>query len=251
MSLNDRDCEVPDSPHPQPLSRKGRGGKSVGMGSVCAPRVACEFSPLSPRGRGTGGEGPSGGADNLTRSFNAPPRIRTSSGSFEGCYAFQHTRRAICRTRIKRKRSTRRLTPSARRVSSHLMPRPGFEPGPGPSDGPNAFRYTIETNHSSTTNRADGWIRTSIILFTRQAPFSVGPRRQLRETTQHEREESNPVRRFWRPPALPGARSCNAHGRTSVGSPSSFEETQLSSGTFQYASLMNFDQLIIRSLVRA
>ena len=29
------------------------------------------------------------------------------------------------------------------------------------------------------------------------------------------------------------------------------ENTQLSSGTFQYASLMNFDQLIIRSLVRA
>ena len=136
MSLNDRDCEVPDSPHPQPLSRKGRGGKSVGVGSVCATRVARESSPLSPRGRGAGGEGPSGGADNLTRSFNAPPRIRTSSGSFEGCYAFQHTRRAICRTRIKRKRSTRRLTPSARRVSSHLMPRPGFEPGPGPSEGP-------------------------------------------------------------------------------------------------------------------
>ena len=27
------------------------------------------------------------------------------------------------------------------------------------------------------TNRADGWVRTSIILFTRQAPFSVEPRR--------------------------------------------------------------------------
>jgi hypothetical protein len=113
ISLNDRDCEVPDSPHPQPLSRKGRGGKSVGMGSVCAPRVACEFSPLSPRGRGTGGEGPSGGADNLTRSFNAPPRIRTSSGSFEGCYAFQHTRRAIRKTRIKREGSCKCLDPDS------------------------------------------------------------------------------------------------------------------------------------------
>ena len=29
---------------------------------------------------------------------------------------------------------------------------------------------------------------------------------------KHEREESNPVRRFWRPSALPGARSCIAPG---------------------------------------
>jgi hypothetical protein len=27
-------------------------------------------------------------------------------------------------------------------------------------------------------------------------------------TKKHEREESNPVRRFWRPLALPGAHSC-------------------------------------------
>jgi hypothetical protein len=27
---------------------------------------------------------------------------------------------------------------------------------------------------------------------------------------EHEREESNPVRRFWRPLALPGAHSCKA-----------------------------------------
>jgi hypothetical protein len=31
---------------------------------------------------------------------------------------------------------------------------------------------------------------------------------------EHEREESNPVRRFWRPPALPGAHSCDAAHRS-------------------------------------
>ena len=29
---------------------------------------------------------------------------------------------------------------------------------------------------------------------------------------KHEREESNPVRQFWRPPALPGAHSCGSKG---------------------------------------
>src|SRR5579862_1744684 len=53
--------------------------------------------------------------------------------------------------------------------------RPGFEPGPGPSEGPMR---------------------------------SVTPSRQIKNPSQHEREESNPVRRFWRPPALPGAHSC-------------------------------------------
>src|ERR1700730_8684235 len=31
--------------------------------------------------------------------------------------------------------------------------RPGFEPGPGPSEGPNAFRYTIETHLTRTSKR--------------------------------------------------------------------------------------------------
>jgi hypothetical protein len=62
------------------------------------------------------------------------------------------------------------------------------------------------------------------------------------------------VRRFWRPPAHPGAHSYRSP-RTAVRGLFSFsfscENAQLSSGTFQYASLMNFDQLFIRSLVRA
>ena len=61
--------------------------------------------------------------------------------------------------------------------------------------GSNAIRYTIGID-----SRADDWIRTSMIRFTRPAPFSVEPRRQ-----KHRCKESNPVGRFWRPPALPGA----------------------------------------------
>jgi hypothetical protein len=56
--------------------------------------------------------------------------------------------------------------------------------------------------HSATPSgqhRADDWIRTSMNRFTRPALFlsHVG--------NQHEREDSNPVRQFWRLPALPGA----------------------------------------------
>ncbi len=87
--------------------------------------------------------------------------------------------------------------------------------------------------------RADDWICTSIIRFTRPEPFSVEPRRH-----QHEREESNPVRQFWRLAALPGARSCNGlrpEGRRP------FHIAYFSSAAFQYASLTNFDQLSIRT----
>jgi hypothetical protein len=41
------------------------------------------------------------------------------------------------------------------------------------------IRYTIGTNIIQPL-RADDWIRTSMSLFTRQAPFSVEPRRQAR-----------------------------------------------------------------------
>ncbi len=68
--------------------------------------------------------------------------------------------------------------------------------------------------------RADDWICTSIIRFTRPAPFSVEPRRQTlvptlgstpreplraraskpqRGTLKQECKESNPAGRFWRP----------------------------------------------------
>ena len=61
--------------------------------------------------------------------------------------------------------------------------------------GSNAIRYTIGTD-----SRADDWIRTSMIRFTRPALFSVS-----HVGNEHEREDSNPMRQFWRLPALPGA----------------------------------------------
>ena len=64
---------------------------------------------------------------------------------------------------------------------------------------------------------------------------------------KHEREESNPVRQLWRLTALPGAHSCKAHGNKPRGRLNRY----FSSGTFQYVSLINFDQLSIRTLSRA
>ena len=66
-------------------------------------------------------------------------------------------------------------------------------------------------------------------------------------SAKHEREESNPVRQLWRLAALPGAHSCKAHGNK----PRGRIDHYFSSGTFQYVSLMNFDQLSIRRLSRA
>ena len=90
-------------------------------------------------------------------------------------------------------------------------------------------------------SRADDWIRTSINRFTRPAPFSVEPCRLIK----HEREESNPVRQFWRLAALPGAHSCEKHSRRLE--PGAIVVNYFASSTFQYASLMNFDQLSIRT----
>ena len=61
----------------------------------------------------------------------------------------------------------------ARRIAIAIS-RPGVEPGPGPSEGP----MRSATPSGSNSSRADDWIRTSINRFTRQAPFSVEPRRQ-------------------------------------------------------------------------
>ena len=52
--------------------------------------------------------------------------------------------------------------------------------------------------------RADDWIRASMCRFTRSVPFCVEPRRRKKQ----ERKDLYPVRRLWRPPALPGALSC-------------------------------------------
>ncbi len=80
---------------------------------------------------------------------------------------------------------------------------------------------------------------------------------------KHEREDLNPVGRLWRPPALPGARTCiGCRPRLPDGTSPTDKSRSRPAGqwsrpaggtysrsvTFQYASLMNFDQLSIRTL---
>jgi hypothetical protein len=59
------------------------------------------------------------------------------------------------------------------------------------------------------------------------------------------------VGRLWRPLALPGARSCDVGVGSTQAAPLGSKPCQRSysvaSVTFQYASLMNFDQLTIRT----
>ena len=148
------------------------------------------------------------------RVISASPRNRTSSCSFEDCRAIRHTRRRIA-SQYPDLESNQDL--DLRRVRCDPL------------------------HHRDKFTRADDWICTSIIRFTRPPPFSVEPRRQ-----KHECEESNPVRRLWRPLALPGAHSCKGPRTVHRGR---WRNDYSSSVTFQYASLMNFDQLSIRTRV--
>lgn len=128
----------------------------------------------------------------LPSTSSTPPRNRTSSGRFEVCHAVHHTRRA----------------------SLFTVARPGIEPGPTASGAVMLSGTTtghrqypdLDSNQDQDLRRvlccplhhrdarADDWIRTSIIRFTRPAPYSVEPRRQKQEC-----KESNSARRFWRP----------------------------------------------------
>ena len=77
-------------------------------------------------------------------------------------------------------------------------------------------------------------------------PFGARATRPQRDT-KHECEESNPVRQVWNLTALPEAHSCKGsrpEGREPF-------HCYFSSSTFQYASLMNFDQLSIRTSLAA
>ena len=63
---------------------------------------------------------------------------------------------------------------------------------------------------------------------------------------KHERKESNPVRQVWKLAALPGAHSCSCK-RSRQLEPGAIVVNYFASSTFQYASLMNFDQLSMRT----
>ena len=72
-------------------------------------------------------------------------------------------------------------------------------------------------------------------LHRRSATLALIARKQVRQ-------DLNPVRQFWRLTALPGARTCIGP----AGRPTRRGTIHFASSTFQYASLMNFDQLSSR-----
>ncbi len=102
-------------------------------------------------------------------------------------------------------------------------------------------------HHRDVHTRADDWIRTSMERF--RAPCAAWSAAAFlnRATSAFKQEckDLNPVGRLWRPLPLPG-------GHSSIG-PWSRDRghrrvNYSRSVTFQYASLMNFDQLSIRML---
>ena len=95
-------------------------------------------------------------------------------------------------------------------------------------------------HHRDRQTRADDWICTSMMRFTKPPPRCSATSASF----QQEREDLNPVRRLWRPSALPGARSSIRPRPAGPGA--SWRNDYSPSVTFQYASLTNFDQLFIR-----
>ena len=161
--------------------------------------------------------------------INAPPRNRTSSGSFEDCHAIRHTRRA-----------------GRSKCPPGLDTRPGLEPRIlAPSEGPMRSSYSHRDLRSATPSDNQGRRLDShqhepvykTAAFLNRATSAINRKQECKE--------SNPVRRFWRPLALPGAHSVSA---PTALRPGAIGVQLLSSVTFQYASLMNFDQLSIRTL---
>ncbi len=109
--------------------------------------------------------------------FSAPPRNRTSSGSFEDCHAIRHTRRASCRKCLDQELN---LDLDLRRVlcdplHHRDLQRPDLE-----SNQDQGLRRAPcdPLHHRDRQTRADDWICTSIMRFTGPPPFSVEPRRQ-------------------------------------------------------------------------
>ena len=129
--------------------------------------------------------------------FSAPPRNRTSSGSFEDCRAVRHTRRASVSTRNRTWTWT--------------------------FGGSYAIHYTIETFSVPTWSRT----RARVLGEPRAIRYTIGTYHQGRQLDLHqhvavyrtaallfghvgkqEREDLNPVGRLWRPLPLPGGHSC-------------------------------------------
>ena len=142
--------------------------------------------------------------------------------------------------------------------------RPGLEPGSGPSEGPmrslapsrrfqqhpdlesnqvQGFRKALcdPLHHRDKQTRADDWICTSIERFTGPPPFSIEPRRQSSRSARIRTPSGGFGGRFLSQEDTPVSAPGLATGDR-------WRNNYSFSVTFQYASLMNFDQLSIRML---
>ena len=169
--------------------------------------------------------------------FSAPPRNRTSSGSFEDCHARPAHPQGLLSKCLDQDLN---LDLDLRRVLCDPLHHRDVQHPDLESNQVQGFRKALcDPLHHRDTFRADDWIRTSMERFTRPPPFSIEPRRQAGvqgfEPCGAALEAASSPRRtlLYRP------RPCDrGHRRVNY----SF------SVTFQYASLMNFDQLSIRML---
>ena len=103
--------------------------------------------------------------------FSAPPRNRTSSGSFEDCHAIRHTRRADCQSVSTRNRTwTWTFGGSyAIRYTIGMSSVPTWSRTRARAlGGPRAIRYTIGTNYQSRRldlHQHDAVYKTAASLF--------------------------------------------------------------------------------------
>jgi hypothetical protein len=132
--------------------------------------------------RSRGKTGSAGASPSQIKSLSTPPRIRTSSGSFEGCRASTTLAGQFAKILVKEDEAPdglrRRLAGSCLDLDSNQdrdLRRVRCDP----------LHHRDASHLQIRSHRADGWIRTSIILFTRVilfirrgAPYSVEPRRQ-------------------------------------------------------------------------
>ena len=116
------------------------------------------------------------------------PGIEPGPRPSHGRMRFRHTPRTISLLPVPRRGIEPRPAASNAAATTGILPvvpagtlarhielsvaRPGIEPGPAASE--TAVRSTTLTGHM---HRADDWICTSIVRFTKPAPFSFEPRR--------------------------------------------------------------------------
>src|ERR1700733_200539 len=148
---------------------------------------------------------------------STPPRIRTSSGSFEHCRASTTLAGQFVELALKKTKhptahpvgSPGLLALSCLDLDSNQdqdLRRVRCDPLHHRDAAPKSFKRTQSRRLDSHQHHPV--YKTGAFLFRATSA--------LNDSIKHEREDLNPVGRLWRPPALPGARSCRTHGRSSV-----------------------------------